>query len=807
MRQSTTAWRLVVMVCAAAILPGEAAAVEDFDVRACDGLRKIPRYPDDEIWQRLPSRLSLALVRGESESGQVALRAAQALRLTGLRAEPPTLRHQATGEALPASPEPLYMVAYINPLEPDPEDSMWPAVPGALDQPDPLRPVPDRLTLEPGETLTVWLTVTAPRDAPAGRYRGDLRLGWRGLEEPLLVPVEVEVWDVSLPANTRVQTQLFGLNLGEVARYAGLDQDRRNPRWRQIIRRCVDLHRHYRISPYAGALWGVGSSPSVCTGRFGGGWRFDGHVTSATLELPEALVGSREFTVMSWGRPRSGDERTQFVLSCWGRGEGLRLEYREGASIGLYARRKEPETWTGQLEAPLAADEWHHVAVAASPHVTRLFVDGVEQGGLQEAPVGLISSRLVLGTYPYMNSSLYSGDLDEVRCFARALDAAAIQREMQAPAERSDAIVDEAMDARPAGGVSPYTDRGAELLTAWWRLWRSEGLHIGNVTAPGAYKWNRMDFRTAEAFFSRYYPWLEREGALEYCYTRMPVDESVTGRGREVNLSYAKWLGEHYPGINRHHTIGDHIEDEQFDNVMAFAGHLDIWDFTPGVWHHRGHRTVEALEARRQQHGERFAWYMTRSSPVLRGGTPLKPLDLRGFFWQMMKHGVSMPSHWCVNLWDRQSGKHADRDLRWFEEQRCYRFRPSTAAGVASATFLWPTESGPVPSIRWAAIRDGIEDFDLWWLVKEGARSARDGGVSIPGLEGELAWIDEAPLRLVGLLGFSTQFGGAAQFREHRGRLARAAVRLNRAGLLPPPGDLCAAPPQMPWRLRLGPGP
>ncbi|MGC9318027.1 MAG: LamG-like jellyroll fold domain-containing protein [Armatimonadota bacterium] len=807
MRHDMIAAVLVVSLCAAAAMPRQAAAVEGLDVRTCDSLRKIPRYPGDGIWEQLPPRLSLALARGESESGQVAIRGRQALRLTGLRVEPLTLRHHATGDALPAPPEPVAMVAYLNPLEPDPEDSMWPAVPGAVDQPDPLRPVPDSLALEPGETLTLWLTVTAPHGARAGLYRGDLQLRWRGLEEPLAVPVEVELWDVSLPANTRVQTQLFGLNLGEVARSAGVDPDCRDPRWREIIRRCVDLHRNYRISPHAAALCGVGSGPSACTGRFGSGWRFDGHVTSATLDLPAALVGSVEFTVMGWVRPRSGDRRTQFVWSCWGRGEGLRLEYREGETIALYARCREPETWTGQLEAPLPAGQWHHVAVAASPQAVRLFVDGAEQGALQEAPVELIASRLILGTYPYMNSSLYAGDLDEVRCFPHALDAAAIRREMQAPAERSDALVDEPMDARPPGGISPYTDGGADLLTAWWRLWRSEGLHIGNVTAPGAYKWGRMDFRTAEAFFSRYYPWLESEGALGYCYTRMPVDESVAGRGREVNLSYADWLGEHYPGINRHHTIGDHIDDEQFGNVMAFAGFLDIWDFTPGVGHHRGHKTVAALQERRRQHGERFAWYMTRSSPVLRTGTPLTPLDLRGFFWQMMKHDVSMASHWCVNLWDRESGKHSDRDLRWYEDQRCYRFRCSTAAGVASATLLWPTESGPAPSIRWAAIRDGIEDFDLWWLVREGARAARHEGVSIPGLEEELAWIDGAPLRLVGLLGFSTEFGGAAEFRERRVRLARAAARLSRAGLLPPQDDLPAAPPQMPWRLRLGPGP
>ena len=783
-----------------ALSSNQVRAAQDFDVRAADSLWKIPRYPSDELWEPLQPSLSLTLARGESESGQVALQARQDMELMDLKAELTPLRHTTTDQPLLASREPIYMVAYLNPLKPNPEDGMWPAVPPLLDQPDPLVPVPDRVGLKAGETLTLWVTIIAPRDTEPGRYAGELQITWRGLAKPVSVPVEAEVWNVTLPTNTQIQTQLFSLNLGQVAQYAGVVPRADNPAWMKVVERCVDLFRHYRISPGQAAFLGLGSQPLPVPGRCGHAGRFDGHVTQFQVSLPEGLPDASEFTVMGWVRPQEGDARSQFVWSSWQQGQGFRLEYREGQHIVWYQRRQEPTAWQGQMEASLPAGQWGHIAVVRSGDTTRLYVDGEPQAEMASSPKPILYSTLLLGTYPYMNSSLFNGDLDEFRVFDRVLDQETIHREMEGPAEESEAIVKESFENLPPGSFSVYTDEGAELLQAWWQFWRSEGLHLGNVTAPGAYKYNRMDFRTTEAFFSRIYPWLQEREWLPYTYTRMPVDEALTGRGWEVNTSYGQWLGEHFPDLNRHHTIGDAIEDKALEELKQYAGAIDIWDFTPGMWQHRGHQAMAYLDQRRAEHGDRIAWYLTRSSPVSRSSAPLQPLDLRGFFWQMMKFDVRMVNHWAVNVWDYPSGKHAQRDLQWFEAERCYKFRPSTAAGVASATFLWPSPGGPLPSIRWATLRDGIEDFDLWFLVRQGGEEARKQGVAIAELDEVLTWVGNAPLRFVGLLGFSTEFGRLEQFLHHRAQMARVAVRLDEAGLLPKPETIPNPPGKQPWR-------
>jgi len=102
--------------------------------------------------------------------------------------------------------------------------------------------------------------------------------------------------------------------------------------------------------------------------------------------------------------------------------------------------------------------------------------------------------------------------------------------------------------------------------------------------------------------------------------------------------------------------------------------------------------------------------------------------------------------------------------------------------------------------MRWAAIRDGIEDFDLWSLVASGAREARERGLTVAEMDEVTQWVAHAPLHYVGLQGHSTDFGGAQAFRDLRAKIARVAVRLGEANLLSKPEHLTPPPPEMPWR-------
>jgi len=99
------------------------------------------------------------------------------------------------------------------------------------------------------EHVNVPLVVTyyVPEDAAPGRYHGQVRLG-QG-DSILEVPVEMEVWHVTLPrANPWMDTpaSLKGLSTGGVVVHGGDGQPMTGA---QLLEATVDMHLKYRLTP------------------------------------------------------------------------------------------------------------------------------------------------------------------------------------------------------------------------------------------------------------------------------------------------------------------------------------------------------------------------------------------------------------------------------------------------------------------------------------------------------------------------------------------------------------------------------
>lgn len=54
---------------------------------------------------------------------------------------------------------------------------------------------------------------------------------------------------------------------------------------------------------------------------------------------------------------------------------------------------------------------------------------------------------------------------------------------------------------------------------------------------------------------------------------------------------------------------------------------------------------------------------------------------------------------------------------------------------------VYQTDRGPVTSKRWEASRDGIEDFELLWMIREKAKSARNGAAALRLLDEAVAYV------------------------------------------------------------------
>lgn len=110
--------------------------------------------------------------------------------------------------------------------------------------PDPLKPLRGGLDLAAGTNQAFWLRIHVEKQTPAGRYLGQLRISAQ--EGHAEIPLELTVYDFALPDRMTCQTA-FGFSPGTVFRYQSLTNEVSR---RQVLDKYwADLAAHH-ISPY-----------------------------------------------------------------------------------------------------------------------------------------------------------------------------------------------------------------------------------------------------------------------------------------------------------------------------------------------------------------------------------------------------------------------------------------------------------------------------------------------------------------------------------------------------------------------------
>jgi len=181
----------------------------------------------------------------------------------------------------------------------------------------------------------------------------------------------------------------------------------------------------------AGATW--------TQGRFADGLSFDGK--TGAVQIPDAsLLESSHVTVSAWVNATSPGSFTYIVAK--GANQCLAASYGlyTGADGGLefYVSTNGGTSWTVSPDAGAGIwdGKWHSVIGTYDGSTVRLYVDGrqVGSGTPDTAPVnyGLSTSNdLMIGDYAGC-SLAFSGRIDQVRVFDRALGAREIRHEVQA---------------------------------------------------------------------------------------------------------------------------------------------------------------------------------------------------------------------------------------------------------------------------------------------------------------------------------------------------------------------------------------
>lgn len=167
------------------------------------------------------------------------------------------------------------------------------------------------------------------------------------------------------------------------------------------------------------------------SGQFGTAVMFDGADDGVALPKSDALRLTTAFTLEAWVQPWTTGNGQQIIQMPGASGDGLKVSGngRPRFTATFPAGVKEV---TGPSALPLFS--WTHVALTYDGSTLRLFVGGV-QVATQAAAGGVTGSEPMWLGRARVSGSLFSGVIDEVRIYRRALTATAIAADATTPVD------------------------------------------------------------------------------------------------------------------------------------------------------------------------------------------------------------------------------------------------------------------------------------------------------------------------------------------------------------------------------------
>lgn len=127
----------------------------------------------------------------------------------------------------------------------------------------------------------------------------------------------------------------------------------------------------------------------------------------------------------------------------------------------------------------------------------------------------------------------------------------------------------------------------------------------------------------------------------------------------------------------------------------------------------------------RQAQGEQVWWYLCCGPrhPYPNYFIDYPAIDLRMYHWMTWRLGLNGILYWDTlywrdNPWTTPMSQPADRSTKWGNGDGHLLYPPTR---TKSTKFI---AKGPVDSIRWETIRDGIEDYDYFRILQDEMQSA-----------------------------------------------------------------------------------
>jgi hypothetical protein len=679
--------------------------------RADYGERLTPGHKDLGLWwcssgwkvsrtRHLPKKtahcLRIRAAQNEVEAVQLVVRPQKPI--CGFRAEPTDLTGP-DGARIEASCVDVLRVGYVSVVHPTDATGV------VADWPDPLPPFRGPADLKAHENQPLWVRVKVPRNTKAGLYRGTVRLGAKGITHE--VPLEVEVFDFVLPDRSTCTTA-FGFSPRNVWRY----QKVRDPAAkRAVLEKYWENFSAHRISPYdpapldpIGVTWPASS--------WQGGQR-DGKVKHGGASSLRVDDRSKTAQVQARHTPLLPIPKHGFVLTFWYRTARLghrfivTLGHHDKAGSWMSGRNNDMEvegdaTWQ-RFERRITAFPSEAASVTLTLWAAVWREDGSSVGTVWYDDVSLAQGgtgrELITGgafeplgakdLVPRFNWSSWD----------RAMDRAMGHYHFTSFRARIPGLGSGTFHARVEPSLLGYGEGTPEYDTAFTNFCRGYETHL---RAKG---------------------WLDR--AFVYWFDEpAPRDYAFVMNGFEK-------LKKAAPGLTR--MLTEQVEE-------PLIGGPDVW--CP-VTHHYDHAKATA----RRKQGETFWWYVCTGpkAPYCTLFIDHPATELRVWLWQTWKRKITGVLVWQTNYWT-SSAAYPEGLQNPYADPMGWMSGYSTPAGTrkpwgnGDGRFLYPPVAaaagaqdgpvleGPVDSIRWEMLRDGVEDYEYLAVL---ARLLRKKGPSL----------------------------------------------------------------------------
>ncbi len=684
-----------------------------------EGAYKVMR--DDPVPTAAGATVKIAAARNEYEPFLIVLK--PATRLDGVRVTASSLTNEKGGTIGPDAIT-VRHVGYVEVTSPTDglgRAGFWP---------DPLPPYDGPFAAAAGENYPLWITVRVPKDAGPGIYKGEVGLtaeGWT-----CRVPVELRVWGFTLPERSSVRSS-FGLPTADIKAYHNLET-------REELEKVVDLYyqdmREHRVaptSPFELYPMTVGTS-----GVFWKGGEFvtDGvHAGRRALKVTDDTVEKN--IAAEYDAPVPLDDHSPVKLTFWAR------TAEAGQKYTVLAEFFTPEkTWiagANLLQVFEGTTDWKQESI----EFPRLPGD---------------ASSLRLSLFPVFRDN--AGTTKGTAWF----DDIVLQAAPKGPEARTESLLPGGDFEMPLEGMKVAVDfsefdRGAR------RVLDELGFNAFDLPLEGL---------GTGSFYSR------QEGT--FCGFRQGTPEYDTLISQylkqvEDHLARNGWLGREY--------IYWFDEPDPKDYPFVREGMLNIRKNAPRLTrfiteHRPGPEIMDVSEigctifdrvdpkavAELAPKGREFWSYLCTGpkSPWVTLFIDHPAVNMRMWLWMTYKWGLKGILVWRADYWNSPTLFPPDMLQNPWQDPMSYTvgygvpFGQVSHWGNGDGRFLYPPNRdpgkdktkylcGPVDSLRWEILREGIEDYEYFVLLEK-AIAAANGKTKIKAAAAEASKLLDFPATL-----------------------------------------------------------